>query len=160
MQTGTNRPQSSITAKLPGRPMTATSGGPSRPITAQPVKFGGVDEDEAARRKLLLVEDIQKKKNKEKFEDRLISIAVNKIQNEKAYEYLIKMGAFLLHRYPSHQITSHQSCHLERWHPFRGLVSSTAIIMSVPCLLLLPVLPVQQWEYKGSNKYYQLDCGL
>ena len=87
-----NRPQSSVTAKIQARPMTATSG-PTRPITAQPVKYtGGVDEEEAARRKLLLVDDIQKKKNKEKFEDRLISIAVNKIQNEKAYEYLIKMG--------------------------------------------------------------------
>ena len=87
-----NRPQSSVTAPNKGRPQTANSNNPARPITAQQLQFTGVIDDEAKRRKDLLREDILKKKNKEKFEDRLISIAVNKIQNEKAYEYLIKMG--------------------------------------------------------------------
>ena len=88
------RPQSSLTNKLPGTGRIG-SAQVNRPFTAQtqqPPKFGQIDEEEEQRRKTLLKEDIQKKKNKERFEDRLISIAVNKIQNEKAYEYLIKMG--------------------------------------------------------------------
>ena len=39
-----------------------------------------------------LKNQIKKRKNQEKMEDRLIEMTINKIQNENAYEYLIKMG--------------------------------------------------------------------
>ena len=35
---------------------------------------------------------IKKRRNQQKMEDRLIEMTINKIQNENAYEYLIKMG--------------------------------------------------------------------
>lgn len=35
---------------------------------------------------------IRRKRNKQKMEDKLIEMTINKIQNENAYEYLIKMG--------------------------------------------------------------------
>jgi hypothetical protein len=54
---------------------------PTRPITAQPVKFATIDEEEDKRRKLLYFEDIQKKKNKERYEDKLIDIAINKVNH-------------------------------------------------------------------------------
>ena len=87
------RPQSSFTAQntvssnrnLPAVKRPETAGGTFRPAT-------GIDENEKERRQTLLKEDMIKKKNKEKYEDKLVDIAINKIKNEKAYEYLIKMG--------------------------------------------------------------------
>lgn len=43
------------------------------------MRIGGIDEAEEERRKILLKEDIVKKKNKEKYEDKLIDIAINKV---------------------------------------------------------------------------------
>merc|ERR1712226_520132 len=87
------RPQSSLTAQntvssnrnLPTVKRPETAGGTFRPGT-------GLDETEKKERKQWLKDDMIKKKNKEKYEDKLVEIAINKIKNEKAYEYLIKMG--------------------------------------------------------------------
>lgn len=73
------------------RPMSMTSNRPGTAITTNTLA-SSKNRMHDRRPEIDMEEDRKKKRNKAKYEDKLIQIAIKKIQNEKAYEVLIKMG--------------------------------------------------------------------
>lgn len=88
-----SRPLTSKTTKTyKRRPASSNpTGSRIRPLTAN-MSYRDRWRRNGPKRKINLEEDRKKKRNKEKYEDKLIQIAIKKIQNEKAYDVLIKMG--------------------------------------------------------------------
>ena len=92
MNISRNRPTSSVASNLQLRPMTAFTGGPTRRVDGDQRKQQSISEEEHLRRQQLLRDDLIKKKNQRKDENALIEEQINKIQNEKSINYLVKIS--------------------------------------------------------------------